>query len=126
MGLRKFSNAKSLSCLQFTNRNQARPKQTRCTNPMCPAKSLVNSLFVGKTGFNMDGLGEQNLQTLIDHNRITTPPTSVSFKRILRDCPFQSQENHQYIDIDPVIKNHYFACIFKCFINSTAGTANGI
>lgn len=47
-------------------------KQTRCTNPMCPAKNLgALKLFVGKTGFNMDGLGEQNLQTLIDHNRIT-------------------------------------------------------
>ena len=46
-------------------------KQTRCLNPHCPAKNIgALKLFVGKTGFNIDGLGEQNLITLLDHGVI--------------------------------------------------------
>ena len=46
-------------------------KQTRCLNPQCPAKNIgALKLFVGKTGFNIDGLGEQNLITLLDYGVI--------------------------------------------------------
>jgi len=46
-------------------------KQTRCLNQHCPAKNIgALKLFVGKTGFNIDGLGEQNLITLLDHGVI--------------------------------------------------------
>lgn len=60
---------------------KADQKQTRCLNPMCPAKNMgALKLFVGKTGFNIDGLGEQNLQTLLDYNLIQDAADLFSLK----------------------------------------------
>jgi DNA ligase (NAD+) len=57
-------------------------KQTRCVNPHCPAKNIgALKLFVGKTGFNIDGLGEQNLITLLDNEIIADAADIFALKK---------------------------------------------
>lgn len=47
---------------------------TRCTNPACPAKEREGLIhFVGKHGFDIDGLGEKVVLQLLDFGLIADP-----------------------------------------------------
>ncbi len=94
-------------------------KQTRCTNPACPAKNMgALKLFVGKTAFNIDGLGEQNLQTLLDFNLIADASDLFNLQaEDLHGLPLFKEKKIQNI-LSSIAKS-------KTIINSIVGAANG-